>query len=67
MVRYMRRKKKNVSSEHDYQERSLMNSARPSIIGANSDITHDSKVLSVTLTGYTHLRDSKALRSQLRA
>ena len=44
-----------------------VNSSRSNLIGASLDITRNGKPPPVTPTGYTHLRDCKAIRSQLRA
>ena len=48
--------------------RPLVNSSRPSLIGASSDITRNGKPPSVTPTGYTHTyetaRQSKASRAR---
>ena len=47
--------------------RSLVNSSRPSLIGASSDITRNGKPPSVTPTGYTHTYETASQSEASRA
>ena len=60
-------KNKSKKTASMIRERSLVNSSRPSVIGASSDIARNDKPPSVTPTGIANLQDYKALGSQPRA